>query len=696
MVFLTFAAVWLGALGYLRWTDPGPDHGDPTTDANILNAGENFDREGLFKSYGIPAIDTYRGPDKKPDYYVTYPPGSYWFHQGLKAVGVHTPRGFRIASLAVSALAVLTLLALLRRLCGDPLPAALACTLYITAKPFVEYADNLHYISLSQLTLFATLYAWVRFEDAQRSSASLGWLGTAAAMFFLDSWLTFEHALFILAFATIRALWLKQPGRLIAVLLLSLIPVIVLGVRILLDRAVLGSFDAVWAVLKAKAEQRVGSASAGTGLRALLDAWLPRLSWPAARVPPDHPDAEFAIPLFSWWFIAPAAALLMLAIAAWHLPAFRPFRRAIGVGVLLLLCGLTWFAAMTEHALVHRFTAMLILPGIAALGGALIAGGLAQRQLHPRGAPARWIGRLLALISLGAWLIALGSSFALNRAIVTFAGLHPPSPTVAAANQRRDAALASFAAAAGTLKDVDHLRMFDIDAPAARAVGRPFDNAPGFIPASLGPHEALLVPLWTPDARHAAAKAAVTLGLPDQIGPAIDPYLVFRAGSPSDQISPIVTNAELTISHASIRPTLDNTGWLFIALATGPLDQLRDDGFTLELRARSSADKPAPVITSIAIPDSGGLRDGSVALLRAAFAKSAVADIDQVELRAVIPGHPRQSGFDVEKSTPADAPPAAGFVVSARAVTWPLPPLQPTRLPPPERPIPPPAPAPAH
>lgn len=689
-VFLAFFVAWMGALGYLRWHDPRLDHGDPTTDANILNAGENFDREGMLKSYGIPAIDTCRAADKRPDYYITYPPGAYWFHEALKGVGVDTPGGFRVASLAVCSLAVLLLWALLRRLCGDPLPAALGCVLYITAKPFVEYADNLHYIALAQATLFGTLYAWTRFEDEQGSRASLAWLIGAGVLFFIDSWLTFEHALFILAFALVRVLWLRRPGRLVAVLLLGVVPALVLGVRILLDRAVLGSFESVWEVLRAKAEQRVGSAAAGTGFRELLDAWLPRLSWPGASIPPDSPDAEFAVPFLSWWFIAPAGALLMLAVGAWHLPAFRPFRRAIGVGGLLLVCGLTWFAAMTEHAIVHRFTALLILPGLAALGGALIAGGLAQRQLHPRGAPARWVGRLLAVVALGAWVSALGSSFALNRAVVAFTGLHPPSPTVAAANARRDGALASFAAAGATLKHIDRLRMFDVDAPAARALGRPFDNTPGVIPASLGPREALLIPLWSASARRAAVAAASKLGLPDQVGPAIDPYLVFRPSGAEPGAPGVTTNSGLVITRAALRATLDNSGWLFCAIATGPLEQLRQEGFRLELRAESdnsdpNGRKPGPVLATITIPDALGLRDGDTALLRAAIPNGALAGARGVDIRAVVPGHARQAGFDVGKSA-ADKP--TPWSLTDRVWTWPLPAGPGPRSTSPERPDP--------
>lgn len=678
----------MGSLGYLRWSDPRPDHGDPTTDANILNAGENFDREGLFKSFGIPAIDTYRSAETRPDYYITYPPGAYWFHQAVKALGVTSPRGFRVASLVVSALAVLTLFALIGRLSGDPLPAALACVLYITAKPFVEYADALHYISLSQITLFATLYAWLRFEDAQRSGSSLGWLIGAGVLFFLDSWLTFEHTLLILAFATIRVFWLRRPGRLLAVVLLGLVPLLVLVIRFLLDRAVLGSFDAVWAVFRAKAEQRIGSASSGTGLHALLDAWLPRLSWPAAHIPPDSPDAEFAIPFLSWWFIAPAGALLMLAIAAWHLPAFKPFRRALGAGVLLLVCGLTWFFAMTEHAIVHRFTAMLILPGLAAIGGGLIAGGLAQRQLHPRGAPARWIGRLLALVALGAWIAAFGSSFALNRAVVSFTGINPPSPTVAAANARRDAALASFAAASATLKDTDHIIMFDVDAPAARALGRPFENEPGTIPAALGPREALLVPLWSEPARRAAVAASSKLGLPDRIGPEIDPYLAFRGSAPVVAAPTITANSGLTITRAALLPTLDKSGIFFGALATGPLDRLRQEGFRLELRAVNNDDevpesKPGPPLTILTIPDASGLRDGDAALLTGAIPDSSLAGASRLEVRAIVPGHPRRSGF-VVGTVGAERP--APWTLNDQAWTWPLPVSPDSRSTLPERP----------
>jgi hypothetical protein len=688
-VFLVFWATWLSGLGYLRHHHSGFDHGDPTTDSNILNGGENFDREGLFASYGIPAVDTYRADGKKPDYYVTYPPGGYWFHQLLKACGIHTLEGFRLGLLVVSGLAVLVLLALLYRLSGDILPAAISCTLYLTAKPFIEYGDNLHYISLSQLTLFATLYAWTRFEDAQSPRASLGWLAAAAAIFFADSWLTFEHALFVLAFAAIRALWFRQPTRLIPVALLGAIPALVLGIRILLDRAVLGSFSAVFAVLRAKAEQRVGSASVGTGFHALLEAWLPRLSWPASIVPADSPDAEFSLPLLSWWFAAPAAALLVFAIATWHLPGSRPFRRALGAGLLLLVAGLTWFAAMTEHALVHRFTAMLILPGIAATAGALIAVGFAQRSLHPPGAPARCVGRVLAVFALVAWIVALRTSFAVNLA-ARDVGVKPPSAAVAAAIDRREQALAAFAAVGRSLAETNRLVMYTYDAPAARAIRRPFDNAPNTIPAELQSGAAFLIPLWWPDARHAAAKAAASLGLPDQLAPTIDPYLLFRPGRDDTDRVIIATNGELKLTRLAWRPTVDGSGWCFTALATGPLDQLRAAGFVLELHARAADGVNSP-LASLPIPDADGLRDGNTVLFRVAFASSVLDPVSEVDVRAVTPGRPRRSGFDAAKSErPSSAAEAPAWTLTDQSISWSTPPWKrPSHSTPPTLPTPP-------
>ena len=47
-------------------------------DANVLNAGRNFDAYGLGYNYGVPQWETYVGVERRPRLYTHYPPLPYW------------------------------------------------------------------------------------------------------------------------------------------------------------------------------------------------------------------------------------------------------------------------------------------------------------------------------------------------------------------------------------------------------------------------------------------------------------------------------------------------------------------------------------------------------------------------------------------------------------------------------------------
>lgn len=684
-VFLAFWLLVMVGLGVLRWHHPGLDHGDPTTDANILNGGDNFARDGVWRSYGVPAIDTFRAPGHMPDYYVTYPPGAYWFHHILRSVGVgsggsSSPAAFRIASLAVSGISVLLLFALLTRLTRDAAPAAVACVLYMLSKPFLEYADALHYLSLSQAALMLALYAWVRCDDAAEEglrSSALAWFLVTLAAFFADSWLTFEHALFVPAFAAVRTNWLRRWPRLLGVAVLVAVPAIVLAIRLVMNRAVLGSFEAVFAIMRGKFDQRIGSSAGGTGLETLWHAWLPRLGWSAGSpgLPGDHPDAEFGLPLLGLGTLITLGLLAMLLVASWHLRGAAPMRRMLGAGAALAIGGLTWFMAMTEHAISHRFTVMLILPAAAALAGTLVAAGLAQPDLHAAGGSGRrprvivrLIGPLLAVAAIVCWCLPLRSSFAVNTL------LHADG-SVRDALQRRAEARAAFTAASGQLRDVSHLLMLRYDAPAARALGRPFDNSIARSamepPTTLHTGQALLAPLWSPDAGAACVRLVDALGLPTMLSPVLGPYLLFHGASPaSAPAGPIATARELQLRRAEWKRTTDQQGWVLVMLANGPIDALAAANATLVLRGEQA---PGQFSRLVATPLRAAARDGNQVLITMTIPDTAVSAVSRVELRLLASDRRRPHPWTRPTGDTDSASPAGPQVIDG-SLSWPAPP----------------------
>lgn len=548
VAFFVIWIAWSGLLGWVRANNPGLDHGDITTDSNILNAGENFDREGFWASWGVPALDTFRGADKTPDHYVTYPPGCYWLHQGLKLLGASELWQFRLIAVFWSSLAALLFFVLCARVCGAALPAAIAAIAYMLSRPFAEYADNLHYLSFSQVTLFATLIAWIGIEQARTAGVRMRWLLIGAAMFALDSFITFEHTLFVGAFGLLRVLAARRWGLLLPLTLLGLVPFGVLVFRFAINAAAMGSIADVWQVMRSKFDQRTGAtrAAAWTDLvRAVLD----RLGWPAARSPAGSPVAAVRVGSLAPAFLAPVAMLSIIGLATWHLEGMAPARRAAGLAAALLIGGATWLIAMREHALVHHYTVLLLLPGIAAAIGALVTFGWWQRRLQPKGAPVRLAGLVAGCVLLVAHISQIRHAPIVNIRWNLDSRVHEQNRAVELFESR-------FAAARPAFADTRRLYMFTHDAQLGRKLAVPFDNDVGRTHSPLAPGEAQMI-MWRESAR--AMIEMETAGPPRFLAAPAEHLAFFFAGRQQLGAARIVLADGSRISRLWVEPTLDGS-----------------------------------------------------------------------------------------------------------------------------------------
>ena len=574
IVFLVLWAVWSGFLGWTRLTHPGIDHGDTTTDSNILNAGENFDREGFFTSWGVPALDTARAEGKRPDHYLTYPPGCYWLHQGLKAVGVRELAHFRLVSVFWSSLAALLFFVLLARGSGAVLPAAIGAAAYMLARPFVEYADNLHYLSFSQVTLFATLLAWIGIEQAQTPRSRMRCLLLGAAMFTLDSLVTFEHTLFIAVFGLARIVMTRRWGLIVPLMFLGLVPVGVLCARFAINAVAIGSAGEVLALMKAKLMQRTGATGTTSWVeigRELLD----RLGWAPVRSGAESINSDVRVGVLARPFLLPAIVLGVMALSTWHLDGLRPARRAAGHGFALLLGGASWYVVMREHADVHAYTILLLLPGLAAAIGTLVTVGWWQRALQPKGAPVRTAGLVAGCILLAAHIAQLRHAPALNIDFKLDTQVH-------ALNAQRAARVDQLEAARPAFAGIDRLYMYTHDAPLSRHLRVPFDNDTGTVHSPLAQSEAQVI--WAePWAAKAIVEAARLLGPPRAAAAPADHLVFYFSNRENLGALDIPMHQAARLTRAWAEASLDGEAFVF-----GASCELAKpaDAATTRLRAR--------------------------------------------------------------------------------------------------------------
>jgi len=578
LAFLVLWAVWSGAVGWIRASSPGLDHGDITTDSNILNAGENFDRSGFWASWGVPTLDTVQVHGKKPDHYVTYPPGCYWLHQSWKLLGASELWHFRLISVFWSSLAVLLFFVLCTRVSGAVLPAAIAATAYMLSRPFAEYADNLHYLSFSQVTLFGTLLGWVGVEEAQNARARSRWLLLAAGVFALDSLVTFEHTLFIAAFALLRIVLARRWGLLLPLLLLGLVPAGVLCARMAINAAAIGGMNDVWMIMQAKLRQRTGAAG-GAGWSQLGQEFLDRFGWRAARSGADSENAKARVGVLAPAFLVPMFVLMVISLATWHLEGMKSARKAAGLAAALLVGGATWPLVMREHATVHTFTVLLLLPGIAATIGALVTFGWWQWRLQPRGAPVRLAGLVAGSILLIAHVSQLRHSHLLNIHANLDSEVFQRNRTIELFESR-------FADAKPAFADLDRLYMFSHDAQLGRKLAVPFDNDTEILHAPLAAGEAQMLDWRT--SRRAMIEGEAALGPPRFLAEPAGHLAFFFTAREQLGSADMKLSDGTRISRLWVEPTLDSVGVVVgAAVHAKPGDGAA--GLTLKVRGRDAS-----------------------------------------------------------------------------------------------------------
>lgn len=577
-VFLALWVAWSGALGWLRVSHPELDHGDITTDSNILNAGENFDREGFWSSWGVPALDTFRADGKTPDYYLTYPPGCYWLHQALKLVGVQELWHFRLVSVFWSSLAVLLFFVVCTRVSGAVLPAAIAATAYMLSRPFAEYSDNLHYLSFSQVTLFATVLGWVGIEQAGTAASRMRWLLFTAAMFTLDSLVTFEHTLFVAAFGFVRIALSRRWGLLLPLMLLGLVPVAVLSARFAINAAAMGGVSDVWAVMQAKLRQRTG-ASGGAGWAQVGHELLDRLGWRAARSGADSENAKARIGVLSPAFLFPASVLAVIALSTWHLEGMKPARKAAGLALALLVAGAMWPIAMREHAFVHAYTVLLFLPGIAATIGALVTFGWWQRRWQPRGAPVRVAGAVAGCVLLIAHVSQMRHAHVLNLGWKLDAAVHERNLTIEKFESRFIAARPAFA-------DVQRMYMYSHDAQLGRKLHVAFDNDTGRMHIPLAKGEAQMLD-WRGVPR-AMLDGQAGAGPPRFLAEPASHLAFFFPGRQEIEAGTVALGDGSRVSRLWMESTLDSAGVIVGAAVEAPAGK-GTAGLVLHARVRDAA-----------------------------------------------------------------------------------------------------------
>jgi len=586
-VFLCLWAVWTALLISIHVRDPGLHIGGWWNDSNVVNASRFFDRFGLGMTKGLPCIETALRDGKPGSIYATYPPGPYWIHEIVKRLGAGPIEGrsditiYRVVAQVAGSLGALLAYFVFARIAHNAPIGALAACFYMLSVPFAGFSSMFRIDAYEILTLFGLLACWLRFESATTRRGRVGWVGATALLFFADGWITFENVLLFGAFVAARTLFRFRLTVLVGAAVVGTMPFLVMVVRILHNGAAIGGgWRAGVASLSSGAEKRaIGAMNADTMDR-FFPRWLARLGWPWSTSPSFDYDRQFFYPVLDPWVLVPAVLLSGVLLAVWGRDSVRPARLAVVNGLLLLAGGLLWFVVMTEHAFVHDFIVLLLMPGFALLLAGVCHGAVqtlrdpaARRSATGVGVPA------LLVVLIAGFLSNLRYSDVLNQAF------HLDDKV----RQRVDGARTTFdhlALAGQAMDGVNRVIVQPMFPVRAVALNRPFNFQIDMrtLPESLAPDEALYVETWWPETKALAAEAMRRFGLPGIVTPPPEFGVIFCGGS--DGASPARVRIQEWFVLTSVRwaPTLDGRSWALALRIDGRFDQKRADRYVFTLR----------------------------------------------------------------------------------------------------------------
>jgi hypothetical protein len=370
-------------LAWSRFSFPDLDHGDEFSDANVLNAGENFVRLGFIECRFLPMFEPQSATPH--DLYTHYPPLPDIVNGLLRAVfRTDSLRFFRAVSILVSLLGLVFWTLFVRRITSSDLVAFLAALFYLSNPLFLFGFDSLHESSYSECLRSLVFYLTAVFLGTPpgRHRVLIGCALVAAVG--VASLITFEYVVYLSLFVALFGLGVVAPADRIsfkALLLIWLAPVAGFFLHVLQNVWYFGSVSAALEDLKNITVERMLFSKDAPGATITLGIW-----WREVLLR--------NIKLAFLFDVVVLAAILVVAYLLFRALKDRTRREVASLSkgfLVCFTCGITWYVLFPSHSWAHTylfFLARHLLPA-AALGFALIASVLlsfVRERLHSNGA----------------------------------------------------------------------------------------------------------------------------------------------------------------------------------------------------------------------------------------------------------------------------------------------------------------------
>jgi hypothetical protein len=347
--FLIILGVLFLTIAIPRITFPDLDHGDEYSDANVLNAGENFVKFGFRQCYFLPLFEPQL--DAPRNLYTHYPPLADIINGVIRVVfQTDSLRVFRGVSLLFSLLSIIFWYLFIKKFTGSDTIAFVSSLFYMFNPMFILIADSLHQSAYAEFLKSVILFIFIITVNSYKKRKIL-FLIFLWILLVIESLVTFEYIIYLSLFFILYRLFWKESKKFLSVRTICfLLSASLFGfiLHFLQNVWYFGNFYLAFRDLKNIAVERILHSK---------DSFLP-LSFSAWW-------KYVILRNFSLVFMFPYYVLLPLILFLWfiynrlHL-LYREKIKALAVLFLIfIICGISWYIAFPSHSLAHTFISFL-------------------------------------------------------------------------------------------------------------------------------------------------------------------------------------------------------------------------------------------------------------------------------------------------------------------------------------------------
>lgn len=350
--YLVLLAIVYCCIAAPRLCFPDFDHSDDYSDADIMVSGENFLKFGFVKAQFLPMFDVQL--DKPGAFYLHYPSLTSVIN-GVQQLIFKTESlyPYRAMALLATFLNIVFWYLFIRRFSGSYLVAFLAALFYMSNPISLFSADSLHQLSYADFVRSFILFLFLIAATADISARSRkAVLWSIWGLIAIEALITFEYIVYLSVFFVLFRAFSKTAKKNITWRdVIFLLAANVFGVMVHFAQNIwhFNSVSLAFRDLKNIAVERMTSSK---------DAPVPDLNlrvwW--KYVIASYFSVVFMFNYFIWALIAFFSYLLYRGLGV---ESKGRIRRLARLGLLITLCGISWYVLFPSHSVAHSFVLFL-------------------------------------------------------------------------------------------------------------------------------------------------------------------------------------------------------------------------------------------------------------------------------------------------------------------------------------------------